>query len=187
MINVSQLIGQPVVSLGDAERHGTITGVSFAGNRISSLQAGETTISMENIKTLEGDVITFDAPAVDSAPTESPPEPGPVPGEALEPAAGATSSKGSHGATDGEDAAAGEVDVVPVAEIKSAPPWNGDPIGKSLLSTAGNALGKITEVLVEPDGTVAEVKDDKEHSHTGDRLRAVGSYAAIITDETNDD
>ncbi len=182
MINVSQLIGQPVVSLGDAERRGTVTGVCFAGNRLSSLDAGGATIDMMTIKTLEGDVITFDAPGVDSSPIESRSVPDLIPGETAQPATDASSTKGSHWATAGEAVPSEEIDVAPAEEIKAVPPWSGDPIGKLLLSTAGHALGKVTEIRVESDGTVAEVMDNKGHSYDGERLVAVGSYAAIITD-----
>jgi hypothetical protein len=164
MINVSQLIGQPVVSLGDAERHGAVTGIRFSGNRVSSLDVGDRSIPIAAVRTLEGDAITFERAGTDFEPV--PPR------------------DDDDGDPQDPDADNGEVagERIPPSPTE-APTWSGDPIGKLLLSTGGNALGSVAEMLVDGDGTVTEITDQAGHSMAGDCLVAVGSYAAIVTEE----
>lgn len=180
IIKVSQLIGQPAISLGDAERRGTVTGVRFEANRIASLDAGGIRIPMDAVRTLEGDTITFEMPA----------DPTPVPADVfadaaltapldpLSPIVLPAQPTGSGSLADQQDTPT----PAPASDVQEAAPWSGNPIGKLLLTTAGNALGAITEVNVEADGTVTEILDDGGHSHDGSRLMAVGTFAAIITD-----
>lgn len=171
MIAISRIIGQPAVSLGDAERHGSVTGVSFEANRIVSLDVGGNVIPIDAVKTLEGDTITFERASVDAAAT------------------GASSDDDQDGQRSGDDAVGEEPDAadgsLPVsAEVHGHGRWSGDPIGKLLLSESGTALGKVAEIHVESDGTVSEIVDDSDHSYAGVRLLAVGSFAAILTDES---
>ncbi len=60
MIDIAQLFGQPAVSLVDAERTGTVTGLRFDGNRIAAVDIGDgRIIPAETVRTFESDALTL--------------------------------------------------------------------------------------------------------------------------------
>jgi len=60
VIRLSALIGQPVVSLRDAEQVGHVDAVGLRAGRIVSIGAGRLVVPAEAIRTFEGDAVTFD-------------------------------------------------------------------------------------------------------------------------------
>lgn len=70
MTRLSALIGQPAITLADAEPHGKIDGAQFDGRRVVGLRTKDGLIETSAIRTFEGDAITFDgaiSPAADDA------------------------------------------------------------------------------------------------------------------------
>jgi len=167
MINVANILGQPAVALGDAERTGKVTGLRFAGNRIAFVEiTGGRMVPGEAVRTFEGDALTYDGESV--APPDKQADPA---ADEQPPKSGSSSSPAPK--SDEAPAPAPEA-------VESPAPWSGDPIGKVLLSTAGEALGELTEMHIGSDGVVVEITDGEGHSYEGERLVTVGSYAAIL-------
>jgi len=66
MITASQLIGQPAISLADAEHTGKVKGLQFSGNRIVGVEVGKRIIPADAVRTFEGDAITYDDSGAES-------------------------------------------------------------------------------------------------------------------------
>lgn len=161
MIDLTQLLGQHAVSLADSEMTGTVKGVRFEGNRIVSVDiGGGRTVPAEAVKSFEGEALTYEGDAVDA--------------------------QTSPADDDDADATRSDADpevlagVLPLAAASVLPRW-GNPIGTLLLSETGDALGTLNEMHIDTDGVIAEIVDDRGHSHSGDRVLTVGSYATIMT------
>jgi sporulation protein YlmC with PRC-barrel domain len=60
MIRLTQLIGQPVVSLSDAERTGRVKGVVLVGDRIVGVHDGHGIVDASAIRSFEGDAVTYE-------------------------------------------------------------------------------------------------------------------------------
>lgn len=60
MIRLSQLLGQPTISLADAEHTGKVTGVELVGSRVSGLHTGSGVVDASSIRSFEGDAVTYD-------------------------------------------------------------------------------------------------------------------------------
>ncbi len=60
MIRLSQLMGQPTISLADAERTGRVTGVQLDGPRVTGVHTGDGVIDATAIRSFEGDAVTYD-------------------------------------------------------------------------------------------------------------------------------
>lgn len=75
MITLSQLIGQPTISLSDAETTGRVEGVRLQGGRIVALHTGVGLVPAGAVRTFEGDAVTFDGtpePIGDAGAADSP-------------------------------------------------------------------------------------------------------------------
>jgi len=169
MIDIAQLFGQPAVSLVDAERTGTVTGLRFDGNRIAAVDIGDgRIIPAETVRTFEGDALTYE---YEAPPTEDPLQE-------------SESSDADDPASVNPDVLAGEL---PRPDAGSRRPWSGDPIGTMLLSDAGDALGTLRTMHIDPAGMVLELADDRGHTYAGDRLLTVGSFATIVTAADDDE
>jgi len=68
MTRLSQLIGQPTISLADAEQSGRVEGVQIEQGRVTGLRTSDGLVDTSAIRTFEGDAITYDGSptAVDS-------------------------------------------------------------------------------------------------------------------------
>ncbi len=130
MIRLSQLIGQPVVALGSAERVGTVGGAVVRNGRVVAVTAGDSVIPAESIPTFEGDAVTFDRQVVDDDLSRS------------------------------------------ASRI----------LGHPVLTTAGDGLGPLVDLELDGAGVVQAVQLE-DRTLPGTRLRTIGSYAAIVTED----
>lgn len=178
MIDISQLFGQPAVSLASSERTGTVKGLRFEGNRILSVDIGDgRTIPTEAVKSFEGEALTYTGEAV------TPPPSGTIDATMSHVDEDDTPGSGQAQRTAAEPSVlAGELPLPVAAAID---PWSGDPIGTLLLSDIGDALGTVSAMHIDADGVVADVVNHRGHTYTGDRVVTVGSFATIVAaDET---
>lgn len=60
MTRLSQLIGQPTISLADAEQSGRVEGVQIEGGRVTGLRTGDGVIDTTAIRSFVGDAITYE-------------------------------------------------------------------------------------------------------------------------------
>lgn len=60
MILLSELLGQPIVSLADAETTGRVRGVVTEGDRIVAVHDGDRLIDAATIRSFDGDAVTYD-------------------------------------------------------------------------------------------------------------------------------
>jgi sporulation protein YlmC with PRC-barrel domain len=60
MTRLTQLLGQPIISLSDAERTGRVKGVVLAGDRVVGVHDGNGIIPSRAIRSFEGDTVTYD-------------------------------------------------------------------------------------------------------------------------------
>ena len=60
MIRLTQLIGQPTISLADAEQTGRVKGVVVEGDRIVGVHNGDGLVDASAIRSFEGDAVTYD-------------------------------------------------------------------------------------------------------------------------------
>ena len=60
MIRLTQLIGQPTISLADAEQTGRVKGVVLEGDRIVGIHNGDGIVDASAIRSFEGDAVTYD-------------------------------------------------------------------------------------------------------------------------------
>jgi hypothetical protein len=60
VIRLTDLVGQPTVSLADAEPTGTVRGIVTDGDRIVAVHNGEGVIDAAVIRSFEGDAVTYD-------------------------------------------------------------------------------------------------------------------------------
>lgn len=60
MTRLSDLMGQPTISLDDAERGGSVEGVELASGRVTGLRTRASLIDVASIRTFEGDAVTYD-------------------------------------------------------------------------------------------------------------------------------
>lgn len=60
MIRLTQLIGQSVICLTDAERTGRVKGVVLAGDHIVGVHDGHGIIDASAIRSFEGDAVTYE-------------------------------------------------------------------------------------------------------------------------------
>jgi len=130
MIRLSQLIGQPVVALGSAERVGAVDGAVVRNGRVVAVTSGEHVIPAESIPTFDGDAITFDRQVVDDDLSRS------------------------------------------ASRI----------LGHPVLTTAGDGLGPLVDLELDGAGVVQAVQLE-DRTLPGTRLRTIGSYAAIVTED----
>ena len=63
MTRLSQLIGQPTISLADAEQRGRVEGVQVERGRVMGLRTSEGLVETSAIRTFEGDAVTYDGAA----------------------------------------------------------------------------------------------------------------------------
>ena len=63
MTRLSQLIGQPTISLADAEQRGRVEGVQLERGRVMGLRTSEGLVETSAIRTFEGDAVTYDGAA----------------------------------------------------------------------------------------------------------------------------
>ena len=54
------------------------------------------------------------------------------------------------------------------------------PLGRRILDEAGDELGRLADLEIEPDGAVTVVAIDDGRTLVGSTLRAIGSYAVIV-------
>ena len=68
MTRLSQLIGQPTISLADAEQSGRVEGVEIERGRVTGLRTSDGLVETSAIRTFEGDAVTYDGTptAIDS-------------------------------------------------------------------------------------------------------------------------
>lgn len=64
MTRLSQLVGQPTISLADAEQGGRVEGVQIEGGRVIGLRTSDGLIETAAIRTFDGDAVTYDGPSV---------------------------------------------------------------------------------------------------------------------------
>ena len=60
MIRLTQLMGQRTISLADAEQTGKVAGVRITGDKVVGVHTGEGLIGASEIRSFEGDAITYD-------------------------------------------------------------------------------------------------------------------------------
>ena len=60
MIRLTDLVGQPTVSLADAVPTGTVRGIVTDGDRIVAVHNGDGVIDAAVIRSFEGDAVTYD-------------------------------------------------------------------------------------------------------------------------------
>lgn len=76
MTRLSQLIGQPTISLDNAENTGRVEGVEIAMGRVIGVRTSDGLVPSSAIRTYEGDAVTYDgSPAalgVDAGKADSP-------------------------------------------------------------------------------------------------------------------
>lgn len=73
MTRLSQLMGQPTISLADAEHTGRVEGVEVASGRVTGLRTNDGLVSTSAIRTFEGDAVTYDGePTAVDAKADSP-------------------------------------------------------------------------------------------------------------------
>jgi sporulation protein YlmC with PRC-barrel domain len=60
MIRLTQLMGQRTISLADAEQTGKVAGVRIAGDKVVGVHTSEGLIGASEIRSFEGDAITYD-------------------------------------------------------------------------------------------------------------------------------
>ena len=60
MIRLTQLIGQPTISVADAEHTGRVRGVVVEGDRIVGVHNGDGLVDASAIRSFEGDAVTYD-------------------------------------------------------------------------------------------------------------------------------
>lgn len=55
-----------------------------------------------------------------------------------------------------------------------------NPVGRRVLTIAGELLGMIEDLEISPDGRVERLLLERDQALDGTRLRVIGSYAAIM-------
>jgi sporulation protein YlmC with PRC-barrel domain len=60
MIRLTQLLGQPVVCLTDAERTGRVKGVVVVGDHVVGVHDGRGIVDASAIRSFEGDAVTYE-------------------------------------------------------------------------------------------------------------------------------
>jgi uncharacterized protein YrrD len=55
-----------------------------------------------------------------------------------------------------------------------------NPVGRRVLTIAGELLGVIEDLEISPDGRIERLLLERDQALDGARLRAIGSYAAIM-------
>ena len=55
-----------------------------------------------------------------------------------------------------------------------------DPRGRRVLDEDGDEIGRLSDLEIEPDGTITTVLLDDGRTLTGAQLRTIGSYAVIV-------
>jgi uncharacterized protein YrrD len=173
MISVTELIGQRAVSLTDAEEKGKVTGLRFEGDRVTELDVKGRLIQASQVRTFAGGTVTFDDDDRVFA----------------EPQAGTDRSAevdvdiaDRPVAAGADDTAAPDEPAVP--PIFGRRPFVGSPVGKILLTDTGNALGTVADMELDDDGRVVQILDEAGGVYDGANLRAVGSYAVVVRDDT---
>lgn len=63
MTRISQLIGQPTISLANAEQTGRVEGVEVEKGRVTGLRTSDGLVATSDIRTFEGDAVTYDGSA----------------------------------------------------------------------------------------------------------------------------
>ena len=58
-----------------------------------------------------------------------------------------------------------------------------DPRGTTVLDMSGDSHGRISDLLIDAAGTIEAVVLDTGDSVPGQRLRAIGTFAAVLGDE----
>jgi uncharacterized protein YrrD len=130
MIRLTQLIGQPVVALGSAEKIGSVSGAVVRNGRVVAVTSGDHVIPAESIPSFDGDALTFDHQVVDDDLSRS------------------------------------------ASRI----------VGHPVLTTAGDGLGPLVDLELDGAGVVQAV-ELPSGTLPGTRLRTIGSYAAIVTED----
>ena len=129
MTRLSQLVGQPTISLADAEQGGKVVGVQIDRGRVVGLRTSDGLIQTASIRTFDGDAVTYDGAAVTvDDPADS-------------------------------------------------------PLGRRVLTEAGDELGRLADLDITDDGTVTSVLLEDGRGLEGSALKVIGSYAVVVADQ----
>ena len=129
MTRLSQLVGQPTISLADAEQGGKVVGVQIDRGRVVGLRTSDGLIQTASIRTFDGDAVTYDGAAVTvDEPADS-------------------------------------------------------PLGRRVLTEAGDELGRLADLDITDDGTVTSVLLEDGRGLEGSALKVIGSYAVVVADQ----
>ena len=129
MTRLSQLVGQPTISLADAEQGGKVVGVQIDRGRVVGLRTSDGLIQTASIRTFDGDAVTYDGAAV--------------------------------AVDDPADS----------------------PLGRRVLTEAGDELGRLADLDITDDGTVTSVLLEDGRGLEGSALKVIGSYAVVVADQ----